>query len=78
MGACARLCVCQNERERERERERETVCGIDFRCIRGYRYSRKLVNIVMAKANIPRVSIEEQMGIFQGENNQVILLYTWD
>ena len=71
----ARACVCAKMRERERERE---VCGIDFCCIRGYRYSRKLGNIVLAKANIPRVPIEEQMGIFTGENSQVILLYTWD
>ena len=45
------------------------VCGIDFCRIHGYGYSCRLVNIKMANAKIPRVSIEVQMGIFTGENN---------
>ena len=39
------------------------------RLIRGYRYSRWLVNIVITNANIPRITIDVQMSILKGENN---------
>ena len=51
------------ERGRERERERERGG------VRGYKCSCRLVNIVMANANIPRLSIEAKMGIFTVEIN---------
>ena len=56
MSACVCAHVCQNTDE------------LGLR-ISEYRYSCRLVNIVIANANIPRVSIEVEVGIFTGTNN---------